>query len=404
MRLAVVVDTFPRWSERFIARELNELLRRGVDLTVFALRKGRLPPGGDPEWEALLPRLRVLPPVPSTRNIAEALSAVPRLPKAGAWRRLLAVESALGSVGVLRCSRAHVLSRWLREGGFTRVHAHFANWPSTIAWIAAREVGLPLSLSFHARDLFVEAQLMQEKARDAEALFTCWQLAHEKLVLCPGAETKACLMPHGLPLDLFPFRGPPVHQAPLRGGWPLLAAGRFVAKKGFADLLDALTRPPLVRRALTLTILGDGPERGALQRLVARRGLGAKVRLRPPETWPDLRRQFSAAALFVAPYRSGEDGDRDGIPNVVLESFALGVPVVGTNAGGLPEVLNERTGYPVQAGDAAALARAIAACLDDAQGAAEKTRMARKLVEERHDIGRSLEPLVKVLGLPPACT
>lgn len=393
--IAVVVDTFPRWSERFIARELQELRRRGVELAIFALARGKLPPGDDPEWTGLLDRVRVLPSMPSPRTVAAALKAVPALRTKAARERLALVQKALGPRGVLRCARAHVLTAFLKECGARHVHAHFASLPSTIAWISAQESHLPWSLSVHARDLFVEAQLLAEKARDARAIFACHEGAFARLKLLGGLGKRAVLMPHGLPLERFPPRA----ARPLERREPatLLAAGRFVGKKGFHDLLAALSLPALAKRKLRLSIFGDGPERAKLLKEIEHRGLAAKVLLHPPQSGTRFVQELAGADCFVAPYRPQADGDRDGVPNIVLEAFALGVPVVGTDVGGLPEVLNAQTGFPASAGAPESLATAIAACLDAPAEAARRSAAARALIEARYDIRKNIEPLYHTL-------
>lgn len=397
-RVAVVLDTFPRWSERFVARELNELLRRGLDLTLFVIRKGTLPPGEDAEWQPLLQRIRVLPSVPSPRTLASALAALPNLRRKDARARLAEAQRALGPAGVVRAARGHVLGAWCLEGGYARVYAHFANWPSTLGWLASHDAGVPFVMSVHARDLFVEAQMLEEKVRDAKAVLACSKMAHARVCEVPGGKAKAVLMPHGLPLDLFQFRDPSRRAAQGKARDALLAAGRFVPKKGFRDLLEALASPVLAKRNVTLTLLGDGPERKALEQEIAKHGMGNRVQVRPPEGGPNLRRLLSEASAFVAPFRAAGDGDRDGIPNVVLEAFASGTPVVGTDAGGLPEVLHEKTGRCVPAGNPEALAEALAATLDDPAGSAERARAARAFVEKHHDIRASAEPLVSLLS------
>jgi glycosyltransferase involved in cell wall biosynthesis len=171
-----------------------------------------------------------------------------------------------------------------------------------------------------------------------------------------------------------------------------------VAKKGLSDLLAALDTPVLKARPLRVTFVGDGPERAGLERRIGKRGLADRARIVRPVSAQALRQRLLSAALLVVPYREAPDGDRDGLPNVVLEAFALGVPVVGTDAGGLPEILKPETGCVARGGDPESLAREIAACLDDPAGAARKVRAARRHVEAHHDIRRTMEPLWKVVG------
>jgi len=394
MRLAVVVDTFPRWSERFIARELGELHRLGIPFTIFPLRLGEALPGADAEFDQLAEHVRALPKIRSLKNIANAFSAVPRLREAVARQRLRAVMKNLSPAGVLRCSRAHVLSEWLKKDGYTHVYAHFANLPSTIAWIAAGEAHLPLLVSVHARDLFVEPQLLNEKVRDAQALFTCHARGQARLCEIPQARGKATLMHHGLPLELFPFKA---RTTATKGARRLLAAGRFVTKKGFGDLLEALATSTLARTKVNVTIVGDGPQRETLSKSIAKLGLTGRVQLHPPEPAARLTAMLAAADLLVAPFRRSEEGDEDGIPNLILEAFALGVPVVGTDVGGLPEALSSATGFVAPAAQPAKLAEVIAAALSDPAACASRALEARALVEARHDVRRSLKPLLDAL-------
>jgi glycosyltransferase involved in cell wall biosynthesis len=389
MRLAVMVDCFPCWSERFVAREVAELVRQGVETTVFALRSSPLPADDDEESADLPARRQLLPRATAPGTSWGALMLLCGRPVGAA--RLAEVVGGLGAAGVLRAARWRALARLLKDGGYTHVHAHFANLPSTIAWLAARAAGLPFSFSAHARDLFVEAQCLEAKARDATACLACHAAGHAALRAVAGAE-KARLIHHGLPLALFPFRphAPGCHGDCLP---MLLAAGRLVPKKGFGVLLEALATPALRDYSLGLTIHGEGPLRSDLTLAAARLRLPPCVALAPPLGGQRLRLTMAAAAALVTPSLRDGDGDSDGIPNLVLEAFASGVPVVGTDAGGLPEVLTPETGWVARAGDVASLAATIAECLENPAESLRRARAARNLVEERFEISRNVRAL-----------
>ena len=403
-----MVDTFPRWSERFIARELSELLRRGVDFDIFCLKAGRLPTAQDSDWDGLIARRIVLPSICSARTMASALADMPNL-RAKLYKKVpVEISRELGLVDLLKLARAHALEEALIRGGYDHVHAHFAGLTSSVAWLASKAARLPLSISVHARDLFVEPQLLAQKLADSARVFTCHEYARKHLsekMLGQAQEQgqsqadlqkKIVLMRHGVPLEQFPYapaqalnqKGKTVH---------LLAAGRFVPKKGFEDLIEAMQQPALAGRKIVLTLLGEGPGFKALRARIDRPNK-RRIVFREPEGGQELRRIFEHASLFVAPYRAASDGDVDGVPNVVLEAFALGLPVIGTSAGGLGEVLREDTGTVVPSNNPVALADAIAAYLDSAKSALAKTRAARKLVERDYNIRKNIGPLIEMLG------
>ncbi|MCY3024117.1 MAG: glycosyltransferase, partial [Planctomycetota bacterium] len=341
-RLAVVVDTFPRWSERFIARELQELLRRGVDFTVFCVKAGD-PLRDDDDWRGLLERRVVLP-----------AALIPKSTKALApdvrerWEQ---ARESLGLSGYRQLGRAFALRDRLRAGGFGHAHAHFANLPSTLCWLAAADAKLPFSFSVHARDLFIEPQLLDRKLADCVRVFTCHARAQDFIVSKTSQTDKVRLMHHGLPLEQFPFKARAADSTAR-----IVAAGRFVPKKGFDLLIEAAAQPVLASRTVTMTLLGEGPERKDLAARIRRLQLERTVVLQAPLGGAALRSVLDGAGLFVAPYRTAPDGDADGVPNVVLEAFALGIPVVGTDAGSLSEILTDETGTLVAQGDPAALA------------------------------------------------
>jgi len=385
-KLAVIVDTFPRWSERFIARELQELRRRGVEFTVFCLKAGPPPCAGDTDWEGLLERRVVLPArlIP-TRVRTDGLAPAAR-------ERWDEARRHFGVGGYRQLGRALGLCSALHDGGFRHVHAHFANLPSTVGWLAATSLSLPFSFSAHARDVFIEPQLLDGKLADCVRVFTCHERAQELLSAQAAEKSKVRLMHHGLPLEQFAFR---VRQAGC--GLRILAAGRFVPKKGGDVLVEAAAQPALATRAVTMALLGEGPEKGALAARIRKLRLKSKVVIKEPVGGSELRKVLADADVFVAPYRLAPDGDADGVPNVVLEAFALGVPVIGTDAGGLSEILTPETGTVVPQNDPVALAQAMAAFMDSPAAACEKTRAARALVERDYDIRKNIEPLWEVV-------
>ena len=152
-------------------------------------------------------------------------------------------------------------------------------------------------------------------------------------------------MRHGLPLKQFEFNEPTSLKEPVE----LLSAGRLVEKKGFDRLLDALALPGLRTRKWSLTIAGDGPLLKSLTKQVKRLNLGERVTFAGAQpAYEKLLALYRASDVLLVPSRESEDGDREGTPNVILEAFALGVPVNGALSGSAGDALNETTGHDNQ--------------------------------------------------------
>jgi glycosyltransferase involved in cell wall biosynthesis len=173
-------------------------------------------------------------------------------------------------------------------------------------------------------------------------------------------------------------------------GETVLHVGRLVEKKGTAMLLRALALVPAGR----LVIIGDGPLRPALERLARELGLGRRLRFlgaQPPHAVAEWMRR---AALLAAPSLTAQDGDAEGLPNVVVEAAASGLPVVGSDHEGIPEaVLDERSGFIVPEGDVETLARRLTDLLGDPALRRRMGAAGRALAEEKFDLKRQMRLL-----------
>lgn len=325
MRLAYIIGTFPQPSETFIAREVEGLRSRGHQVHLFSLF---VPPSGAVEgvnygWTSLPNRLN----------------------------RRLFPEYALGSLA----------ARWRSEFAEIQcnaVLAHFGSLPSTVALEAAGE--LPIFFSLHARDIYVEAEMLAEKIAHSRAVITCTQSNVDYLQsqFSLYAE-KIHLIYHGIQqrwLDQpVPKRNRKAEE-PLR----LLAVGRMVEKKGFRYLLDACALLQTESFPFSLTIVGDGELHGELQKQRNRLGLQEKVTLKPWMSEELLRAEYARADLFCCPSVIAADGDRDGLPNTLVEAMACGLPVVGSRLSGIPEGVEDGVnGFLTSPENAHALADAI---------------------------------------------
>jgi len=388
MKVGYLLVGYPILTERFIFREVQELLRQGVDLTLFVLRKP--PPDaadrrivylggvresfGAPADALHLPSLALrcldgessadLPALPLTRRVVSALSTVRNYPVA----RKLALELVVKQIPLL--------------------HAHFGNIPATIAMMAARLTNIPFSFTAHASDIFTDRALLRTKMRAAAAVVTCSDYTARILEsLCPEASNKVKRIYHGI--DPAEFE-PAVPSEPL-----VLAVGRMVEKKGFINLVRALGILQKRRRLVHAELIGEGPLKEELLHEAWR--VSAPVVFLGEKPYDEVKRHLKRASVFVLPSVIAPDSDRDNIPNVLLEAAASRVPIVTTNTGGIPELIEHgKTGLIAYPNNPEELADRIAFVLDHPADAQALARAAEEHVRKRFSIHENVAQLRKL--------
>jgi len=386
-RAAFVLKGYPRLSETFIAQEILALEQRGLGILIVSLRH---------------PTDRKTHPI-TTAIGADRLYLPEYLYQEAArvWRSWLMVRRRAG----YRRARRTWLADLLRDPTPNRVrrfgqalvlaaelpadvdhlHAHFLHTPASVARYAALICGLRWSVSAHAKDIWTTPDWeKREKLGEAEWAVTCTAAGHAHLVsLAPRPETVA-LCYHGLDLERF---APPPSQ-PCCGGdgtsaerpVVLLSVGRAVAKKGYDDLLAALALLPR-DLAWRFVHIGGGALAADLRRRAEQLGLAQRIEWRGACAQPEVLAAYRAADLFVLAAKVSADGDRDGLPNVLMEAQSQRLACIATTVCGIPELIEDGvTGLLVAPGEPAALAAALAGLIGDparraALGAAGEQRV-----------------------------
>jgi len=395
MRIGYLLGAFPLVSERFLLRELAELDRRGLPLSVYALqrRKGGPTP---PEAEAFRERVRYTPPLISWRAARAAARRAwhpaSYLGTKAMMAGLIVRSVSLAPRAIPNLAAAEYMADDMARAGVTHVHAAFASQPALIGLLAARLLGLPFSFAGHARDVFVRPQVLPQKIAAARFANLCTEHAASHLrALCPEHAAKIHTIYHGLDAEALPSGERRPTDPPT-----ILAVGRLVPKKGFEHLVRACHWLAQAGIGFRCVIAGGGPLRRGLETAARKLGLTQLTitGMLPPDGVEAL---YGRASVFVSPSVIASDGDRDGLPNVVLEAMAWRLPVVGTDVGGIPEaVAHEQTGLIVPPNNATALSEAITRLLIDRSLAERLGDAGRRLVVERFSIRSNIEPLLRL--------
>jgi glycosyltransferase involved in cell wall biosynthesis len=334
--LAVVLNGFPRLSETFVLHELLGLERRGLRLHVVALRH----PEETVRQEAL-DRLQA-----DVEYLPDLADAAPRLAVRAAHAALLlrrprtylnGLSDAISSPDFSRTNlrRGAILAHRLIRLGSPPVYVHFAHKPATIARFACLLAGLPYGLSAHAKDIWLTPDReLARKVRDAAVVLTCTAEGARHLERLGGRHTPVRLVYHGVDIDPDLRRPGASAEAPV-----VLTVGRLVEKKGHETLLRAAAIVRDRGHAFRLRIAGEGVEWPRLQRLVHEFRLEERVAFLGPLSESEVELEYLSADIFALACRELDNGDRDGIPNVLLEAMAHGLAIVSTAGAGVAEAV-----------------------------------------------------------------
>lgn len=386
---AFVLKGYPRLSETFIANEIRALEERGLDIRIVSLRHptdGTTHPVHAEIRAAVLYLPEYLHREPG--RVLRAWWHMRRRPRyrecRDTWLRDLRRDPSRNRVR--RFGQALVLAHEL-DGQVAHLHAHFLHTPASVTRYASMLLELPWSCSAHARDIWTtQAWEKREKLASCRWAVTCTAANHRHLEDLAPTRGRVELVYHGLDPERFP---PPRGPASARDGSDpddpvrILSVGRAVEKKGYQDLLSALALLP-AELHWRFQHVGDGAWLGRLKDQALGLGIAERIQWRGALPQGDVLACYGAADMFVLSSRIAADGDRDGLPNVLMEAQSQGLPCVATRVSAIPElVVDGDTGLLAEAGDSRALAAAIARLIPDPAlrrrlGEAGRQRVARE--------------------------
>ena len=406
-RVAFVLKGYPRLSETFIAQEIAALERRGLDIAIVSLRHPT-----DRARHPLHDRIRA--PV---LYLPEYLKDEPRRLLTG-WRQARKLPGYRAArlmwlADLVRDPTPNRIRRWGQAlvlaaelpAGIDHLHAHFLHTPASVARYAAAVRGLRWSVSAHAKDIWTIPDWEKRgKLAGAAWAVTCTSDGCGHLAALAPSPGAVGLVYHGLDFERFP----PSRRIPgtFDGGDParpviILSVGRAVAKKGYDDLLTALALlPPGL--AWRFVHVGGGALADRLKRAALRLGIADRIEWRGARAQPDVLAAYREADLFVLAAKVTRDGDRDGLPNVLMEAQSQRLACVASRLPGIAELIEDGvTGTLVPPRDPHALAEALAALICDPARRARLAAAGEARVRRDFDMRHGIDRLAALFGLPP---
>lgn len=411
--VAYILKGFPRLSETFIASEIYRLEQSGIRLRLFVIK-----PAEGAAQQEIVDRINArpdyLPPTTSLSgtslfrwladNLRHFLPSLARVGVSHPFKMARAAAAAFAQAVRARRTfwswpRKIYLKEFLQAGliadrlsatpDVRHLHAHFCHGAATVTWLLSMMTGLPFSFTAHAKDIYCDslnpARLLRRKMNAARFVVTCTDANREYLQKLSGAAVH-CIY-HGLSADFTRLLKEQTGPLPRNGHLRMISVGRLVAKKGFDLFVEACAI--LNRRGIsfeTVIVGEEGEHAQEIRRLIAALGLEQNVRLAGPMSQARLFEEYRRATIFCLPCRVLDNGDRDGIPNVLVEAMACGLPVVTTGISGIPEVVKDGiNGLLVPTENPEALADALIRINQDQSLARGLSAKARTTVSQRFD-------------------
>jgi glycosyltransferase involved in cell wall biosynthesis len=401
--LGMILKGYPRISETFISNEIRLLEKLGFSLHLFSMRQ----PREDFTHESvkkIRARVDYLPETlikPLPRLLYHNLILASKRPGVyaaalkTAGRRFLRTRKSATIKHLLQAG--YLANRLLPASGVTHLHAHFAHSPTSVAMFTSQLTGLPFSFTAHAKDIYTsDPRQLREKIELSRFVVTCTEYNRRHLMqIADGHKTPIHRNYHGIDVDL--FSDPGANQQLPGPPYRILTIARLTAKKGLPTVLRALKLLTSQGLSLKHILIGDGEDRERILALVKELGLTSVTRWLGTQPHHEVIKHFCNTDLFVLGCEVASNGDRDGIPNVLLESMAMGVPVVTSNISAIPELVeNGVTGLLVPPRQPDRLSEAIQRMLTDQELRNRVIAAARQTVAKGFDNRRLIQDLAEI--------
>lgn len=392
--LAYIIGTYPGLTTTFIDREIRALLSMGVQVRVVSIRK----------------------PHTILAQTQEQLQSITSYLLPASWRRFITghlrfslkkpvvyFETLINLLrghhpdltarlkSILHFAEGVYAAELIREHHCDHIHAHFVDRASTAALVASKLLNVPYSVTAHANDIYVRPELLDLKFAQASFVSTCTGYNRQHLEKEYKLNGKLHCFYHGLELEDYQ---PDLNTSTKTS--VITSVGQLKEKKGFSYLIQACQTLRDKGYTFHCQIIGDGPLRSTLEQQIHDLALEPYVTLRGALPHESVIHQLKSSSMFVLPCITGSDGDRDGIPNAILEAMAMQLPIVSTLHSGIPEVVTDGfNGLLVPLADSKSLADAMARLLDQPELCRQMGERGRQVVTEKFDAKQNATRLLQ---------
>lgn len=401
LKIVYILSVFPAFTETFIIREIREIRRRGIDVQVFSLKNPRRSKSSHYEASELYDITHYVPYVFSLEIYKSLFYFLRTKPICTLKTFGMIVKNNLKNPSILAKSiaivpKAIAIAKTVMDGDVRSIHAHWATIPATAAWIISRLSGKPFTFTTHAWDIFKADDMLEQKMRSAYKVITISEFnktyLHTKF---PSIDPEKIIVIH-TGLEFGKFKPKVTDNGNI---FRILSVGRLVETKGFQFLLKAchLLRERDVPFHCQIVYVSDKYESNIFK-LYKELDLEGLVKFIPGVPQEKILDYYLSADCFVLPCTVDKDGDRDGIPTVILEALATALPVITTPVSGIPEVIhNNETGLLVEQKNAQELADAIERVYFDKELRERLGRAGRDIVHNEFEISSSVDRLLNTM-------
>lgn len=397
--VAFVFGAFPVLSATFISKEVVGLRLRGMQIRTYAIRKPDLGTIFGINKELCKSTTYILPI--SVLYLAISQIFYSFLKPNRYFRALLFILTRKLEGGwkdrvrsMLHFAEGVVLAKMIEsQGDIVHIHAHYVSHPATLAMVASWLTGIPFSFTAHASDIWVERLFIRDKLAECKFAFVCSKYGRARLLESCNDRvgTKVFVNYHGIDVDWFTVKDERQYVAKHDDKYVLLNIGRISEEKAQGDLIAACNILSKQRRDFRCYIVGDGPLYAKLTALIKSLGLSDIIEMVGMVPHKDIKEYYLKADIFVLP------STRENLPNVLLESLSMGVPVITTDIAGIPELIeDQKTGILVRPGNVVELASAINQLLEDPKMRGEIANRGRSMVRRFFNKKECIDELLEL--------